>query len=646
MANIDITFCVNNGYVKQLATTLVSILENNKNHKFNFYVLSSDFSEESKNKLKKLRLRYKNCSIRYVLVDKSSFQSLKLNIEYISLETYYRYVIADLLPDIDKVLYLDADLVVNGNLEGLWSLDLEENYLGGVADLYIEGINHKPSIGFKDADLYVNAGVLLMNLKKMRQDKMGQKLIEQTERLFNTIKFQDQDILNIVFKGKIKELDQAYNFMTKNAKKHYDKVRSALIIHYTGKTKPWNKESKHRLKKIYKKYEKITESLLDRKIKVGLIIDEFFGGAGTAFGGYGFLARRYIAKYIPDENIQIDVLLGKSKGKIKKLFCSQHFKEDNVDLYRLPRISFFARRWLKNKNYDIYLSIELVDNYVLKHEVNSDKKLILWIQDPRPKSAWDNDIDTMQSIKDPCFFSPSVYKTAHEWNKMGRVKFISQGYSLNPLAIELYDLPKETPIQYLPNPIDIDFDFKFDLKNKKKNIIFLGRLEAQKRCWMFCEVAKRMPEYDFYVLGQFFRHQEDNKRMLEPYMNGDISNLHFVGHVDGEEKKKLIRESRILLSTAIWEGIPISWLEALSYGTVLVADLEREGFVERFGRFVGQIPGDGFDGVNKFVPALKELMDDDVLYQEKALAAIEYIRGTHNVPRFVKDLRNVIMEGI
>lgn len=55
---------------------------------------------------------------------------------------------------------------------------------------------------------------------------------------------------------------------------------------------------------------------VNKKIKVGLIIDEFFGALGTAYGGYGFLARRHIAKYIPNENIQIDILLGKSNISI------------------------------------------------------------------------------------------------------------------------------------------------------------------------------------------------------------------------------------------------------------------------------------------------------------------------------------------
>lgn len=375
-----------------------------------------------------------------------------------------------------------------------------------------------------------------------------------------------------------------------------------------------------------------------KKIKVGLIIDEFFGGAGTAYGGYGFLARKYICKYIPNEDIQIDVLLCRGKG----LFAKKYHVDD-VDLYELPKYKTLARAWLKRQKYDVYLSIELTYDFVLKMEPDERKKLILWIQDPRPKSAWENVINTMESIKDPCFYCQRNYDTVNRLYKQNRVKFISQGNTLTPLGMELYNLPQDTPVQYLPNPVDIDFNYKFDITKKKKQIIFLGRLEAQKRCWLFCEIAKRMPEYEFYVLGQFFRYKEDNERMLKPYMNVDIPNLHFVGHCDGEKKKELIRDSRLLLSTAIWEGIPISWLECLSYGTLLVSDLERENLVKNFGAFVGEVLGDGFEKVENYIPAIKELMENDELYTQKAESAIEYIRKNHNIPKFVEDMRNVIL---
>lgn len=634
----NIVFAINNSYADKLYVTLLSILENNKNNPISFYIISQDLEDKKQKEFLFLEYCYKNCHINFVSPFTNVFKDLKLNISYITKETYYRYIIADLLPNEDKALWLDSDLVVNGRLDKLYNLDLKDYFCAGAEDLFIKNLDYKKEIGFNDNDLYVNAGVLLLNLHKIRELNLCTQLINKTRELSNKIKYQDQDIINIVFKNHVKQFDSIYNFASANVSKEKEKRKKAIIIHYTGSLKPWDKKCKNKLKKIWLKYALKATCIKNKKIKVGLIIDEFFGGAGTAFGGYGFLARKYICKYIPDKNIQIDVLLGRGKN-----LSAQKYHVDDVDLYRLPKPKFLAKKWLNRQNYDIYLSIELVDNFVLQMESNKKKKLILWIQDPRPWYSWRNSIDTMTTVKEPCFYNQEIYMTVNKWYKEKRVKFISQGNSLNPLAKDLYCLPNETPIQYLPNPIEIDFNYEFNINTKTKNIIFLGRLETQKRAWLFCEIAKRMPEYNFYVLGQFFRYPEENHKMLDEYMNGSIQNLHFVGHVDGKEKKDLIKNARILLSTAIWEGIPISWLECLSYGTLLVSDLERENLVSKFGKYVGEISGDGFDGIDKFLPAIKELMENDILYAEKANAAIKYIRETHNIENFKRDLREVIV---
>lgn len=384
-----------------------------------------------------------------------------------------------------------------------------------------------------------------------------------------------------------------------------------------------------------------------KKMKVGLLIDEFFGGAGTAYGGYGFLARKYVAKLIPSDDIEVEVLLGLNISRhrifrsILGAFKSEHHVVDGVHVYRVPWLPFVRRRWLKKKGYDVYLSIELTGtcDYILKSD--PEKRLVLWVQDPRPASAW-RTIDKMQVIKDHSFYNQRLYDFVNASARAGRVTFISQGETLNPLAKELYGLPESTPIAYVPNPIDIDYNYTFNIQKKKKSVIFLGRLEAQKRCWLFCEIAKRMPEYEFYVIGQFFRYKKENQATLEPYMKGDIKNLHFVGHLDGDEKKRFIRESRLLLSTSVWEGIPISWLEALSFGTVIVSAFEREGLVEQFGEFVGEVEGDGFDKVEVFIPAIKKLMEEDELYLDKATKAIEYIRDRHSTDAFTENMRAVL----
>ena len=651
MNKINIAFCINDAYADKVAVVMTSILENHPLQNISFYIFSSDLKNETLQKLSKLKTKYKNFSLERIFVPTDKFSKLKLNINYISIETYYRYIIADLLPQIDKILYLDADLIVNKNIIDFYNSSLDNNYLIGIEDLFIKHSNYKSFINFTDNDLYINAGVLLMNLRKIRQDNLSEKLINANIELQNKIKYQDQDILNIVCKGKIKSADSIFNFANENISYETEKWNEARIIHYTGPQKPWQKQKlklshalkfwKHkkydRLTSIWLKYAGIYNKIKNKKYKVALIIDEFFGGAGTAFGGYGFLARKYIAQYIPDENIKIDVLLGRGHKK----FTAQKFHVDDVDLYQLPKKPFASKLWLKKQNYDIYLSIELTSDWVLKHETNPHKKLILWIQDPRPKYEWE-EIETVKLFKEYNYYNQEIYDLVHLWAKQNRVKFISQGYFLNQKAKDLYKLDNHISIQYLPNPIKIDQQFDVTHSTKKNNILFLGRIESVKRGWLFCEIAKRLPEYNFYVLGQSFREKDKNASIMAKYKN--ISNLHFVGHVEGKEKEQYLKDAKILVNTSIHEALPISFLEALSYGVCLVSDRNPEDLTSKFGIWTGQINGDGFDKLDLYVNAIKKLMTDESLRRKQAISGRKYIEQIHNIDKFQNDLKSVIYQ--
>lgn len=638
---IHIVFCVNNQYVPHLGAAMASVLQNNPNTDFSFHILSADLTEESKKQIWKLKTRFLRFDVDYLVPPTALFQNLKLTIDHISIETYFRYVIADLLPDVDKVLYLDADLIVAGDLMPLWQTPLTEGkktYLAaGVPDLWIEKLGYKSSVGFQKEDVYVNAGVLLFNLKKMREQSVSKQFFDMQEKWKNRICFQDQDIINLTLFGKIKVIDSIYNFTSYHYRKEKSKRKQAVVFHFTGSKKPWTRHDTHALKKVYRTYEKIFHRVQGQKIKVGLLIDEFFGGAGTAFGGYGFLARKYIAKYIPDDNIRIDVLLGKGHSHYK---CEKHHVDD-VDLYKLPRWSFCARRWLKKQNYDLYLSIELTTDRVLKNEKNPDKKLILWIQDPRPQYEWD-EIKTMTLMPEPNYYCQRVYDLVHNWYQQGRVRFISQGLFLNQKAKDLYRLPGDVPIQYLPNPIEIDPAFDVDTYSKKDQIIFLGRLEDVKRGWLFCEVAKRLPEYEFYVLGSTNKLKKGTEYIFDQYK--DLPNLHFAGHVEGTVKEQYLKDAKILMNTSIHEGLPVSFLEALSYGTVLVSNRNPDNLTSQFGIWVGDVLGNGFDQVDLYVDAVKKLMTDNEKRQLLAKAGRTYIEKIHNVPKFIKELKDIIYQ--
>nr|WP_218954825.1 glycosyltransferase family 4 protein [Acinetobacter sp. YH01025] len=375
------------------------------------------------------------------------------------------------------------------------------------------------------------------------------------------------------------------------------------------------------------------------KIKVALIVDEYFGALGTAYGGYGFLARRYISKYLPDSEIEIEVLLGKGKYNFK----SEANVVDGINVYKLPRRKWFASHWLSKKDYSIYLSIELTYSYVLECEKNIDKKLILWIQDPRPQYEWD-EINTVKLFPEPSYYNQKIYDLVHEWYKRGRVKFVTQGHFLNEKAIDLYDLDCNVEIEYLPNPIDIDPNYIYSYKNKENIIIFLGRIESVKRGWLFCEIAKKMPQYQFYVLGKTFRDDGENSKIIQPYL--ELPNLHFAGHVDGEVKASYLKRAKILINTSIHEALPISFLEALSYGVLIVSNRNPENLTEKFGVHVGDVLGDGFDKVDLYCSAVNKLMNDDILQKQLAVKAIQYINEVHTVERFVKNTRKIILEEV
>jgi len=258
---MNIVFAINKSYKDILSVLLLSILENNKQEFIHFYILTTDFNEEDKKNYDFLHKLYKNFEISFLKPDADRFKDLKLNIDYISIETYYRYLIAELLPTEDRALYLDADMVVNGSLSELYHTELGDNYIAGVRDAYIMHEKYLPDESFKPDDLYINAGMLLCNLSKMREDKLADKLLENTIKYFDKIKYQDQDIINITCKGKIKEVDCIYNFTSYNTKIDKRKIKQAVIIHYTGKLKAWDKESKNKLNYIWKNYEKKVKGL-------------------------------------------------------------------------------------------------------------------------------------------------------------------------------------------------------------------------------------------------------------------------------------------------------------------------------------------------------------------------------------------------
>lgn len=385
------------------------------------------------------------------------------------------------------------------------------------------------------------------------------------------------------------------------------------------------------------------------KIKVGLLVEEFYDKDLGGYGGYGILAREYIAKYLVSEEIEIEieVIIGSNSKKESKTIM-----RDGIKIHYLPKnysskfdIDFIylskVKKFFKEQKFDIYMSIEMskIAYEVLKREKN--KKLILWVQDPRPKYDWEEIKSVSISNEYNSYLNyyskweERIQKLLKKLNIENRLILISQGEYLKKKAKDLYKLPENIEIKYFPNPIKIQNRVNFDLK--KDSVIFLGRLTPVKRPWIYFELAKLFPEKVFYVCGQ----GDEINEMLEKYKN--VKNLKFMGHVSGEQKDKLLKEAKVLVNTSIHEAIPVSFLEAISYGLKILSCQNPDDITANNGYFTGTVLGDGYEDIEKFQKGLKYCFDN---YNEsEILESIKKIRENHNLEKFIKEGREIIKNG-
>lgn len=237
---IPIFFATDDNYIPFLEVALRSLIDNSsKSYKYNIHILNTGLIEENKNAI--LGLCDDNFKISFEDISdciEPIKNSLK-NVYHFSLITYYRLFIEKLFPQYDKVLYLDCDIAVLGDISKLYNTNLYGNLVGAIQE---QVINSNDT--FKEYALcgvgvvpekYFNAGILVMNLKKFRQEK----ICEQFMYLINTYNFDvvdpDQAYLNVLCKDQVKYLPNGWNKASLPNKLEGD----LNIAHYALYKKPW-----------------------------------------------------------------------------------------------------------------------------------------------------------------------------------------------------------------------------------------------------------------------------------------------------------------------------------------------------------------------------------------------------------------------
>lgn len=233
--DINVCFSCDDNYSKYAGVVMTSILANAKNDdNLHFFILDGNISNQNKDKMLELK-QIKDCEINFVQVDESKFELYKqVNThKYITLQAYYRLKIADLLPNISRVIYFDCDTLVQSSLAELFNIDMENNIIVGCLDARVF---HKRKWKGKK---YINSGMIVFDLDKIRSEKIEDKIFEYTKANVDSIKTGDQDIINFVLNDRIKVIDGNWNVQVSGYASRTSYTNTPNIIHYIGKDKPW-----------------------------------------------------------------------------------------------------------------------------------------------------------------------------------------------------------------------------------------------------------------------------------------------------------------------------------------------------------------------------------------------------------------------
>ncbi len=241
---IPIFFSIDDAYAPYLAAALNSAVKfSSPEREYRAIVLHQELSDENKNKLSKLGRE--NFKIEFVeMKDELSAitdrMSNRLRCDYFTLTIYFRLFIPAMFPEYDKGIYIDSDVVLNADLAELFDTDIGDNFIGACTDLSVQ--EAPPLVKYIEEGVgvdrreYINSGVLLMNLKKLREAKLETHFLNLlTSYHFDCIA-PDQDYINALCNGRIYYLGEEWDTMPND---NNPLLENPKLIHYNLFSKPW-----------------------------------------------------------------------------------------------------------------------------------------------------------------------------------------------------------------------------------------------------------------------------------------------------------------------------------------------------------------------------------------------------------------------
>jgi lipopolysaccharide biosynthesis glycosyltransferase len=265
-ATIPTLFCINSRYAKHAAVCIVSLLENNPTSFFDLVVVSTGDLGGEALKLRRSLSAYSNCALKTICFSPRDSIILPVRAHY-SIDNYTRLWVSEFFSEsVEKVLYLDSDMVVTGDIGAMWRAELGDAILGAVT---IPGSTRCPAFGIPEQYGYFNSGVLIMDLARWRQEEIFPRLIDYLVANTEKIVDADQDVLNACLYDRRLPLPYVYNAISPfyfdqhpmgMPKSEIAAVRDhARIVHFNGASKPWSYMCRHPRRADYWRYLAHTE---------------------------------------------------------------------------------------------------------------------------------------------------------------------------------------------------------------------------------------------------------------------------------------------------------------------------------------------------------------------------------------------------
>lgn len=270
---MNLLFSIDDTYVDQWKVTLFSIVHNSNFQELSVYILQKEALTRNAEILdfcKRLGVTYYP-----VIIGKDEFQDAPTSKRYPE-TIYYRLLAHEYLPqNLDKVLYIDADILCLNDISTIYEMKLDDFLYAAashIADSNIRDLINKARLGNFGATSYVNSGVLLMNLEQIRKTVKREDIMDYIATNGPLLFLPDQDVLNALYGHQILLVaDEIYNFDARYHAYYYAKtaglidadwiVQNTVFLHYCGKDKPWKKNARGKFSFIYKHYQRLTHKV-------------------------------------------------------------------------------------------------------------------------------------------------------------------------------------------------------------------------------------------------------------------------------------------------------------------------------------------------------------------------------------------------